>query len=198
MKVKFSKKNLVLYILILSTILNVLLFYNYNSTKNDFNAYAKNDIVISDLNLDSITHILDIGFLNYDNLTDKYYLCFEISTYLNSVRETYKRFRGSRLIKFEDPLYFRDIDELLMLYSGNIKGLGLTAKKGKYYVNKEDFEQYKNELIAFAEILKIHNEYYESNMINKVDYNKLHEELKTFIKTTKTLSDYSIYKHLFW
>lgn len=197
MKIKFSKKNIVLCILILSTISNVFLFYNFNSNKDDFNAYVKNDIVHSDLNLDSITHILKIGFLNYDNLTEEYHYCIEISIYLNNIRETYQSFRGSRLTKDEGSFYFRDVGELLMLYSANIKGLGLTAKKGSNYVNKEEFEQYKKELIAFAEILRSHNEYYKSNMINKVDYIKLHEELKTFIKTTKTLSDYSIYKHLF-
>ncbi|MCB2289443.1 hypothetical protein LGK97_06640 [Clostridium sp. CS001] len=196
MKIKFSKKNIVLYILILSTILNFLLFNNYISNKKYLNAFVKNELGLNTVYLDQATNLLKIKRLDYENLSQNYYHCFEISIYLNNIINSYSKVSKTMISNDEARLYFDKIKTILDIYAREIKGVGVTTQTGDGYVSKEDFEQLTKELMEFSEVLKVHNEDYKSNRINKVDYTKLNKEVIAYIKTSKVLSNNSIFKHL--
>lgn len=196
MKVKFSKKNIVLYILILSTILNVLLFYNYISNKKYLNNSVKNELGLNTYYLDQATHKIKIKYLDYENLAKKYNYCFEISIYLNNVIDSYSRVARTMHSNNEANEYFQNVKTILRVYDREIYGVGIIILSGDGYVGKEGFELLTKELIEFAEILKIHNGTYPSNKHIKVDYSKLNKEVIEYIKTSKILSNSLEFKYL--
>lgn len=187
MKVKFSKKNIVVYILILSTILNVLLFYSYISNKKYLNAFVKNELGLNTVYLDLATHKIEIKYLDYEKLPKNYNYCFETSIYLNNVINSYSKVARAMHSNNEANEYFQNVKRILRVYDREITGVGIIILSGNGYVGKEGFELLTKELIEFAEILKIHNGTYPSNKHIKVDYSKVNKEVIEYIKTSKIL-----------